>query len=116
MLVIRPAEVDAKAMEMEGARGVTMRVLLGPEAGAPTFAMRVFEVAPGGHTPMHAHDWEHEVYVLEGQGEAVSPERRLRLEPGVAALVTPGETHQFVNTGSGTFRFLCLIPVQPGPC
>jgi quercetin dioxygenase-like cupin family protein len=116
MLVTCAAEADAKAMEMEGARGVTMRVLLGLEAGAPTFVMRMFEVAPGGHTPMHTHDWEHEVYVLDGMGEVASPEKRLRLEPGAAVLVAPGETHQFVNTGSATLRFLCLIPVQPGPC
>jgi len=137
MQVIDPAEVERQAMEMEGARGVTMRVLIGPDwarglqtargtpatseevapiAGAPTFVMRLFEVARGGHTPMHAHDWEHEVFVLEGEGELASPESRLPLRPGVAAFVPPGETHQFVNTGDGALRFLCIVPLrgQPG--
>jgi quercetin dioxygenase-like cupin family protein len=116
MRVMRAADMVAKAMDAEGGHCVTMRVLIGPEAGAPTFVMRMFEVAPGGHTPMHAHEWEHEVFILEGQGELASPETRLRLEPGMAAIVAPGETHQFVNTGGAPLHFLCLIPLQPGPC
>jgi quercetin dioxygenase-like cupin family protein len=116
MLTIDPADTKLQAMEMEGARGVTMRVLIGAEQGAPTFVMRMFEVAPGGHTPMHAHDWEHEVFILDGEGELAAPDKRLPLRPGVAAMVAPGETHQFVNTGGSTLRFLCVIPVQSRPC
>jgi len=103
-------------MDMEGAREVTMRVLIGPDAGAPNFVMRLFEIAAGGHTPVHAHDWEHEVFVLDGEGEVASPDTRLPLRPGTAAFVAPKETHQFVNTGSEMLRFLCLVPLQVQPC
>ena len=53
---------------MEGSAGCQVRWLLDERDGAPTFAMRQFEVAPGGHTPQHFHDYEHEVFVLEGTG------------------------------------------------
>ncbi|HUT73584.1 MAG TPA: cupin domain-containing protein [Armatimonadota bacterium] len=115
MQVIDPDSIQPQAMEMEGAQGVTMRVLIGPEQRAPTFIMRMFEVAPGGNTPMHSHDWEHEVFILDGEGELAAPDSRLPLRPGVAAMVAPGETHQFVNTGESTLRFLCVIPVQTRP-
>ena len=53
---------------MPGATGCQVRWLVGPGDGAPNFAMREFEVAPGGHTPRHSHPYEHEVFVLQGSG------------------------------------------------
>lgn len=89
-----------------------MRVLVGEQTGAPNFVMRLFEVEPAGHTPRHGHDWEHEVFVLEGEGEVASSYQRLPLRAGSAAFVAPKETHQFVNTGARPLRFLCIIPLQ----
>jgi len=103
-------------MEMAGAEGVTMRVLIGPDDGAPTFVMRMFEIAPGGQTPMHAHGWEHEVFVLDGEGEVASPEQRLPVRARMAVFVPAGETHHFVNTGAERLRFLCLIPAEEKAC
>jgi quercetin dioxygenase-like cupin family protein len=103
-------------MDSEGAHATTMRVLIGPDAGAPTFVMRMFEIAPGGHTPLHQHQWEHEVFVLDGEGEVASSDERIPLEPRAAVFVAPGEEHQFVNAGRETLRFLCLIPLQVQPC
>ena len=50
------------------AEGVAMRWVIAKNDGAPNFAMRVVEVQPGGSTPHHQHEWEHEVFVIEGQG------------------------------------------------
>jgi len=50
------------------AAGVTVRVVIGEEEGAPNFVMRVFDVEPGAVTPLHTHHWEHEVFVLAGRG------------------------------------------------
>ena len=67
--------VPSKPVDMEGAHGCTVRWLLGQSDGTPTFAMREFEVAPGGYTPRHSHDYEHEVFVLEGDGVVFEGER-----------------------------------------
>ena len=107
-------EVQAGAVEMEGAAGVTMRMLIGPADGAPRFNMRMFDVAPGGHTPSHTHAWEHEVYVLSGQGRVHTPDGDVEIAAGRCLLVPPGERHQFVNTGGGVLRFLCLVPRESG--
>ena len=61
-------DVEGKAVTEAGAGGVTIRVLMGDNVGAPNFTLRHFEVAPGGHTPFHAHPWEHEVFVLSECG------------------------------------------------
>jgi quercetin dioxygenase-like cupin family protein len=102
--------VPAKPVDMEGARGCTVRWLLGQADGTPTFAMRQFEVAPGGYTPRHSHDYEHEVFVLAGEGVVFEGDRQHRLASGDVIFVQPNEVHQFRNTGAAPMKFLCLIP------
>jgi quercetin dioxygenase-like cupin family protein len=103
-------KVPAALVEMEGAQGCQIRLLVAERDGAPTFAMRQFEVAPGGHTPKHFHDYEHEVFVLEGSGVAMEADSEHALKAGDVVFVRPNEVHQFRNTGGGPFKFLCLIP------
>ena len=94
------------------AEKVKIRWLINEKQGAPNFAMRRFEVAPGGQTPYHTHEWEHEVYVLEGDAVAVSEAGESKIGPGSVILVEPNEKHNFRNTGKDTFVFLCMIPLQ----
>ena len=46
------------AQTYEGVEGVSIRWVISKDDGAPTFAMRVIDVQPGGNTPFHTHDWE----------------------------------------------------------
>lgn len=116
MQIVSPDETAFAVVTQPGAEGCRMRELITDREGAPTFAMRQFVVAPGGHTPQHEHEWEHEVYVLAGEGEVVTADGPRPLGPGNAVLVLPNETHSFRNTGAGEFRFLCLIAVQQSCC
>jgi quercetin dioxygenase-like cupin family protein len=104
-------EQVAKApVTMEGAVGCQVRWLVDETQGAPNFAMRQFEVAPGGYTPRHSHPYEHEVFVLEGDGVVVEGDVEHPLRAGDFLLVTPNEIHQFRNTGSQPLKFLCMVP------
>jgi quercetin dioxygenase-like cupin family protein len=103
-------EVPASDVTMDGAAGCRVRWLIAEVDQAPNFAMREFEVAPGGHTPKHVHDYEHEVYVLAGQGVIAGGEHDQPLWPGSVVYVAPNKVHQFRNTGPEPLRFLCLIP------
>lgn len=108
--MMRALDVGASKVEMEGVEGVTIRWLISKDDGAPGFAMRLFEVEPGGHSPLHSHDWEHEVYIVDGSGEIVFEGERKKFEKGWFILVPPCREHQFVNTGDDVMRFLCLVP------
>jgi quercetin dioxygenase-like cupin family protein len=110
MRIKQLTEVPANEVTMEGAQDCKVRWLIGEKDQAPTFAMREFEVAPGGHTPKHFHDYEHEVYVLAGRGTIVDGDREQPLAAGDVVFVAPNDVHQFKNTGSEPMRFLCLIP------
>jgi quercetin dioxygenase-like cupin family protein len=93
----------------EGAKGARIKWLISEKDGAPNFVMRHFSVDAGGFTPLHAHDWEHEVYVLEGQGRVRYEDGEERIEPGDAILIPPGKKHQF-QAGSETLKFICIVP------
>lgn len=113
MKVVRSDQVAPKSVDEEGAKGTTVRWLIARPDGAPNFAMRVFEVEPGGSTPRHKHAWEHEVYILDGTAEVVTDSGPVAVSQGDAVLVLPEERHQFRNAGSGTARFLCMVPLPP---
>ena len=110
MRVKHSANVPQSAVEMEGAAGCRVQWLVGEGDQAPHFAMRQFEIAPGGHTPRHFHPYEHEVYVLEGTGVVLDGETERSLQTGDVVYVAPDDVHQFRNTGEGPLKFLCLIP------
>jgi len=107
--------IDGKKLEGDGVEGVTMRLLVGKEDGAPTFAMRHFSVEQGGCTPMHQHDWEHEVLILAGQGEIECEGEILLIKAGDSMFVPANDLHQFRNTASDPFEFICIVPVE-SPC
>jgi len=92
------------------AAGVSLRWVISQADGAPNFAMRVLEVEPGCATPYHQHEWEHEVFVIEGQGAVRWSGGEQALRYGSVVFVPGGEMHQFINRGSELLRFLCLIP------
>ena len=103
-------ELPVEAVEQTGAEGVRMRVVIGPDQGAPNFVMRVFDVEPGGHSPHHAHDFEHEVLVLAGRGTHVEEGREAVLGAGDVVYVRPGVLHQFRAAADEGLRFLCVVP------
>lgn len=103
---------DVPAQQAEGIEGVTVRWVINEEDGAPHFAMRIFDVQPGRATPYHQHWWEHEVYVLAGEGVAVQESGETPIGPGAVILVPGDELHCFRNEGEQVFRFMCLIPFR----
>ena len=109
MLVRHYSDVPAKPSG-GGARSMKVRWLIAEPEGAPNFYMRMFEIGPDGSSPHHAHDWEHEVYILDGEGRLFGKNESYPLRPGDAVLVPGGEIHHFESSGGKTMKMLCLIP------
>ncbi len=99
-------EVPAEA----AAEGITIRWIIGRPEGAPNFALRVIEFQPGAVFHTHQHPFEHEIFVLEGEGVAEGPHGEVAMRPGVALYIPPDEPHGYRNTGAGVLRFICVIP------
>jgi quercetin dioxygenase-like cupin family protein len=112
MIIKKVSDVAVKPVQMDGAKNVSVRVIFGPADHAPTFAMRIFEVAGGGHTPYHSHPFEHEVMILSGNVAIATEKGSQPLAPGDMILVSPNERHQFKNlSDTQKASFLCLVPI-----
>ena len=116
MKIANVSQVPLEKVEMSGAVGCAYRVAISGRDGAPNFAMRIFEVAPGGNTPLHQHPYEHEIYVIDGAGTIWRDGQEVPIQPGDVLYIPADERHQFKNTGGGTFKFMCLIPAKFQKC
>ena len=58
----------------------SIRWVIGKPEGAPNFAMRVIEFRPGAVFETHQHPYEHEIFVLEGEGVAEGPEGEIPMQ------------------------------------
>jgi len=108
--VVRASEVEASRVEEEGAEKAWIKWLISKDDGAPNFSMRLFELEPGGRTPLHDHPWEHEVFILDGKCKLILGEDEKVIGPGYAVYVPPNLKHSFMNVGEGKLKFICLIP------
>lgn len=108
--IIHYAEAEAKKYPSDLAKEATGRVVIGQSDGAEKFCMRVFEIGQGGMTGLHAHDWEHEVFVHSGKGAVLQGETWIPLSAGSVVFIRGNEEHQLKNTGDRPFVFVCVIP------
>jgi len=112
MVIQHYKDVEVMIPEEKGVNGVKMRRVIAEKEGAPNFVMRVFEIEPGGNTPLHTHDWEHEVFILSGTAIVVGPEGEHEVKNGDVIFVPGGEEHQFRNESGESMEFICLIPMK----
>jgi quercetin dioxygenase-like cupin family protein len=98
----------------EGANKLKVRWLITNEMGADNFAMRLFEMDPGGFSPLHSHPWEHEIFILEGKGLATNGKDGKEFKEGDFIFIPSDEVHQLRNTSQKLVKFLCLIPYKHG--
>jgi quercetin dioxygenase-like cupin family protein len=112
MIIKKTSDVTANPVKMDGAKDVSVRVIFGPEDKAPTFAMRIFEMDGGGHTPFHTHPFEHEVVILSGEIAVATEKGPIPLKIGDMLLVNHNEQHQFKNlSATQKASFMCLVPI-----
>lgn len=114
MKIEKSSNITKSPVEIEGAKDVDIRWLISKADGAENFAMRMFELQPGGSTPLHTHPHEHEVYIVQGQGVFVYEGKQYPFNTDYAIFVPGGKEHCFKNTGDSTLRFLCIIPATAG--
>jgi len=93
--------------EVEGqpvAEGVIMRWVIAKKDGAENFYMRIVEAEPGTEGPaMHAHSYEHEMYILEGGGTVIGQEGERAFIAGDFIYIPPDEPHQLKHPNGVRF-------------
>jgi quercetin dioxygenase-like cupin family protein len=112
MKIEKCSNIVKKPVEVGGAEGTEIRWLISKEDGAGNFAMRMFEIQPGGCTPLHTHPHEHEIFAVEGEGVFVYEGKEYEFSKDYVIFVPGGSEHQFRNSGDSVLRLLCLIPAS----
>jgi len=102
--------VEGQAYPGDLAKGAVGRVVIGKADGDTRFCMRVFEIAPEGHSALHSHDYEHQVFVHAGRGEVWDGQTWQDIAAGSVIHIPGGEEHQLRNNGQETLIFVCCIP------
>lgn len=92
--------------------GVTKKVLISHEE-APNFAMRCFEIQPGGSMPNHTNQVEHEQFVLSGSAKIGIGEEIVEVKKDDIVFIPADVPHWYRNSGDEPFIFLCLVPNKP---
>lgn len=110
MPVIKHDNMKLSPVEMDGVKGVTRAVVLGPPEGWSDHVMRVFRLEPGGFTPKHQHDWEHINHIISGRGKLMIGDQENELTEKDFALVPANTLHQFTNPYDEPFEFICIVP------
>jgi quercetin dioxygenase-like cupin family protein len=80
-----------------------------PEDEGPHLEVRYFSLPPGTVTRLEKHEHEHFVIVGEGVGHAVVGTNVREVKHHDVVYVAPFEPHQFVNRGTETFGFFCVV-------
>lgn len=114
MIIKRKKDFSPQVKENENMKGVKFYPMLTAGDGTPNFAMRLFEISPGGYTPRHRHDWEHEVYVINGDGYVFKGEEKIKIEKDDFVFVEPSELHQF-RAGENGVSLICVVPNEGQP-
>lgn len=94
------------------ALNVIKQVAVGPEQGWQGWVMRIFTIGSEGFSPRHSHPWPHINYIISGKGSLFLDGKIYEVQAGSVAYVPDNAEHQFTNTGTGDFTFICIVPEE----
>ena len=114
MIIKKKRDFSPRIKEDDNMTGVKFYSMLTAGDGTPNFAMRLFEIDPGGYTPRHRHGWEHEIYIIKGDGYVVKGEEKIEIEQDDFIFVEPSELHQIL-AGENGISLICVVPNEGQP-
>lgn len=106
---ILPVEYKENAGDAPGMgwRGVKRYSLGRPPYIGAQFALRYFEIEPGGYSSLEKHAYVHLVVVIRGRGRALVGTQVFDLKPFDVLYVPPLVPHRWLNPYEEPFGFLC---------
>ena len=100
--VLRTAELPV----IERATGVKTQPLVVEERGSTSLTMGISTFQPGAVIPLHTHNVEEAITILEGEAVAIIAGQEHVLRPYDTTFVPPGVPHHFRNDSGAVMKFL----------
>ena len=79
--------------------GTNAARLINLDDNPPTCTLTYSEIPPGGTSAHHIHEWEHEVYIIEGNGTLICDGISYPVKAGDALFIPPNVDHYTLNNG-----------------
>lgn len=89
---------EPEKVEVDGAKKTVIRHVITEKDGAPNFNMRVLSIEEGGQSPSHSHPWEHEFFVISGEGMGIVDNKQEKVGTGDVIYVPPNVQHAITAT------------------
>ena len=93
--------------------GLSHRTVAGPLQGFHTLEVWVQIVDPGAATPIHRHDCEEAIVILEGHGVLTLEGREQAFGPGETLVVPRDAVHQVTSTGPEPLHLVAALGAAP---
>jgi mannose-6-phosphate isomerase-like protein (cupin superfamily) len=90
--------------------GVTAQLLVSTELGAEGLTSGITSFQPGSALPVHTHNCDEQVSVIEGSAVAEVGDESFPLESFDTTFVPQGIAHRFRNSGDTVMRILWSYP------
>ncbi len=93
---------------IERGDGIRTTPLVTKEIGAKHFTTGLTRFPAGAKVPLHSHNCDEQVTILEGEAEAEVDGQRHRVRPFDTTLVPADKPHRFINVGTKPLTILWI--------
>ena len=109
MTVVKAAQVRV----LDRGSGITTIPLVTHDSDSAALITTGISTYPAGTgAPVHVHNCDEQVTILEGRGEVEIEGVVTQLVPYDSTYIPAGEAHAFRNAGDAPFRILWIYPTQ----
>ena len=91
--------------------GQVVREVVGEAQGSRSVSMQHFEVEPGAVTPVHRHDVDEAILVLDGKLRVRIEDEWSVAEAGDVCVFPADTPHGFVGAGDETSEIMVVFPI-----
>lgn len=107
-MIVRHDQVEEHCLP-----GLAHRTVAGPAQGLESMEIWVQTVEPGAATPVHRHDCEEAIVILEGSGTLVMGDDETPFGPATTLVIPRDAVHQVKNTGPHAIRLVAALATAP---
>jgi quercetin dioxygenase-like cupin family protein len=100
--ILRPADLPV----INRARGVLTQPLVMADRGSTSLTMGISTFEPGAVIPLHSHNVEEAITILEGEAVAIVDGKEYVVRPYDTTFAPPGIEHHFRNDSERPMKFL----------
>ena len=114
--VARSADIAPTPAYEGNSTGFARAAVIDRSVGSVHTSLGLCELGAGGHIDLHAHSFEEQFYITEGEPVLIMDGRGHQLMPGACGVIPLGTPHAWLGPQAGTARWIDLLtPIPRGP-